>query len=114
MAGSTVTIPPQLVAGPTMRAYIRFQHAFSAADAATGNPESASTVSSIPGGYQDCASDGSGCINLTAFTTNTAGQITGVSVNGQSVAGRIGVGTSSAMQGLVMSDVISYGSQSRE
>lgn len=107
-AGSVITIPPQLVAGPVMRAYIYFEHAFSAADAATGNPDSASTVSSILGGYQLCSSDGSGCDDFTAFITNTAGQVTGFSVNGQPVAGRIATGSNSTIHGLVVSDVIAY------
>lgn len=108
MAESSITVPTQVVAGSMMRAYIRFEHEFTAADAATGQPYPASTVSSIPGGYQLCASDGSGCDDFTAFTTNTAGRITGFSVNGQPVAGRIATGARSSIHGLVVSDVIAY------
>lgn len=108
LAASTATIPSQIGAGPVMRAYLSFEQAFSAAAAATGNPGSAATVSSIPGGYQLCYSNGSGCQDFTAFTTNNAGAITGVSVNGQPVAGRIATGADSAMQGLVVSDAIAY------
>jgi hypothetical protein len=108
LASSTSAIPPQLVAGTVMDTYIRFEQAFSAAEAAVGNPEQASTVSPIPGGYQLCGNDGSGCDDLTGFTTNMAGLITGVSVNGQPVSGRIAAAHDSNMQGLAVSDVISY------
>ena len=52
--------------------------------------------------------NGSGCQSLTKFTTNTAGQITGVSVSGQPVAGRIATAPGATSDGLTISGVFAY------
>lgn len=105
MTASVITVDPRLVAGPVMSAYILYQHESTAADVAAGNTGPAEIMSTIPGGYRLCGGD---CHDFTAFTTNAAGQITGLSVNGEPVAGRIATGTSSSMQGLDVSGVVAY------
>jgi hypothetical protein len=65
----------------------------------------------IAGGFKVCWPDtgyGAGCDSFTQFTTNPAGQITGVSVNGQPVAGRIATASPAASDGLKISDVAAY------
>jgi hypothetical protein len=52
--------------------------------------------------------NGSGCDTFTQFTTNHAGQITGVSVNGQPVAGRIATAPAATSDGLTISGVVAY------
>jgi hypothetical protein len=106
LAQGRIIVKPQLVAGPVMTAYFSFQQELDAAMAATGNPGTARSVSSVPGGYRLCVA--TVCTDFTAFTTNATGQITGVSVNGHPVKGHIATGGSSSMQGLRVSDVIAY------
>lgn len=109
IAPSIVSIPPRTVTGKVMRAYIRFQHALSAAFAATGNPDDAKDVRPIHGGFQICdASGNSGCGTFTQFTTDSAGRITGVSVEGQPVAGRIATAPPASSGGLTISGVVAY------
>jgi hypothetical protein len=103
-------IPARLVAGPLMRAYARFEHAYGTAWAAVGQPNASSNTSQIAGGFKLCWSNdnGSGCDSLTQFSTNPAGQITAVAVNGEPVAGRIATASNATSDGLTISDVVSY------
>jgi hypothetical protein len=68
-------------------------------------------VTPIAGGYKLCPPDtgnGSGCVSVTQFTTNQAGQVTGVSVNGEPVAGRIATAPAATSDGLTISGVVAY------
>ena len=93
--GEAASIPLTLalvVAGTLMRAYARFQHAYGAAWGAIGQPFSSENVTRMAGGFKLCSAgtgSGSGCSAFTQFTADDAGRITGVSVNGRAVAGRI-------------------------
>lgn len=110
-AQSISVIPASVVAGAVMRAYAQFQHAYGAADAAVGQPDSSESVTPIAAGFKLCATDSSGassCEAYTQFTTNNAGQITGVSVNGEPVAGRIATAPEATSDGLRISDVVAY------
>jgi hypothetical protein len=111
LASTTSLIPSSVISGPVMRAYRLVEYEIAAANAAAGNPFSGETVTPIPGGYQLCLPDtGSGaqCGDITQFVTNPAGQITGVSVGGVPVEGRIATGSSSQMAGLKVSGVVAY------
>lgn len=110
-AASIPVIPARAVADTLMRAYARFEHAFGAAWAAVGQPTSGESVTQIAGGFKLCSPDtgnGSGCDTITQFTTNHAGHITGVSVNGQPVVGRIATAPAATSGGLTISDVVAY------
>jgi hypothetical protein len=111
MATSIPVIPARAVADTLMRAYARFEHAFGAAWAAVGQPNPGASVTQIAGGFKLCGPDtgnGSGCVTFTQFTTNHTGQVTGVSVNGQPVAGRIATAPAATSGGLTISDVVAY------
>jgi hypothetical protein len=104
-------IPSSVIAGPVMRAYQLVQYEIAAAAAATGDAASAETVTPIPGGYQLCSQgtgNGPQCSELTQFVTNPTGRITGVSVDGVPVKGRIATGPASYMSGLAVSGVVAY------
>jgi hypothetical protein len=98
------TVPAQIVAGPVVTAYIGLEAGLGAGYAAAG-PYAAESVAQILGGYQTCEPNGGQCSSSTGFTTKAAGQITGVSVNGQPVAGRVASGTDSSLE---VSDVFAY------
>jgi hypothetical protein len=69
------------------------------------------SVTQKGGGFKLCWPDtgnGPGCEAFTQFTTNHAGQITGVSVNGQPVAGRIATAPPAKSGGLTISGVVAY------
>jgi hypothetical protein len=107
MAQSIRSIPAGTVAGPVMRAYILFQDAYSAAWGAAGSPLTAeSATETAGGGYRLCA--GGSCDTFTAFTTNAAGQITGITVDGQPVAGRVATAPDATSDGLTITDVTGY------
>lgn len=111
LASTTSLIPSSVISGPVMRAYRLVEYEISAAHAATGNPFSAETVTPIPGGYQLCLPNtgtGAQCGDITQFVTNPAGKITGVSVGGVPVKGRIATGSSSQMAGLIVSGIVAY------
>ena len=57
--------------------------------------------------WQDSGS-GSGCESFTQFTTSHGGQITGASVDGQPIAGRIATAPAATSAGLTISDVVAY------
>lgn len=106
MAASVPDVPSQVIAGPVMAAYVSYEHAQGEANNATGNPASDYGVTAIGGGFTLCDQSGSGqCITLSQFTTNSRGQVTGVSVNGQPVNGRIATASSASSGGLKISDV---------
>jgi hypothetical protein len=107
LATSASVVPASAVSGPVMTDYATFEQLFASALNASGNPNQAETVAPISGGYELCLS-GSTCTSYTAFTTDSAGQVTGVSVNGQPVAGRLAAGPDSTMSGLTVSDVFAY------
>jgi hypothetical protein len=111
LASTTPLIPSGVISGPVMQAYRLVEYEIGAAYAATGNPFSAETVTPIPGGYQLCSPDtgnGTQCGDITQFVTNPAGQITGVSVGGVPVEGRIATGSPSQTGGLMVSEVVAY------
>jgi hypothetical protein len=104
-------IPAQTIAGAEMLAYAQFEHAYAAALAAIGQPAPTPSVTQITGGFKLCASgtvDASACDTFTEFTTNQEGQITGASVNGQPIAGRIATAPNASSGGLTISNVVSY------
>jgi len=107
MAASIPVIPARSIAGPMMRAYARFQHALGAAWGAAGQPAADESVAKIAGGFKLC-DQSSDCFAYTQFTTNHAGQVTGVSVNGQPVAGRMATAPAVTSGGLTISDVAAY------
>jgi hypothetical protein len=107
MAQPVPDIPAGMVAGAQMLAYAQNEHAQGAAFGAIGQPAPSGSVTQITGGFNICyqASTGSGCTAFTQFTTNSAGQITGVLVNGQPVAGRVATAPSATSDGLTISKV---------
>jgi hypothetical protein len=112
IAASTATIPALRadVAGPVMLAYATDQAIVIDAAASTGSPF-AESVNTIPGGYQECGGNGNGgtsCDSFTAFQHNAAGRITGMSVDGQPVAGRIATGPSDHGPGLTITHTVAY------
>ena len=108
LTSASASVPPTLVSGPVMAAYITFDQELKAAEAASGTASyPPSTLSGSTGSYQLCSPVGGGCYTYNAFTTNAAGQITGMSVNGHPIAGRIATGTSSTGQ-LRLSSVVAY------
>ncbi len=108
MAGSIPDFPAGVVAGTLMRAYVRFEHAYGAAWGAVGQPIASDSVTQALGGFKLCSttSPGSGCERYGEFTTNHAGRITGVSVNGQPAAGRVATAPAATSDGLTISDVV--------
>lgn len=111
MAASISVVPDRAITGSVMRAYVQFEHAYGAAAGAVGRPVPSESVAQIAGGFKMCSPDtgsGSGCDTFTQFTTNYAGQITGLSVNGEPVAGRIAVAPAATSDGLTISDVAAY------
>jgi hypothetical protein len=112
LAESIPAIPAKVVSGTLMGAYARFQHAYAAALGAVGQPASSESITPITGGFKVCypaaGSYGPYCEYFTKFITNQAGQITGVSVNGQPVAGRIATAPDATSGGLTISSVIAY------
>lgn len=106
ISSSIPVVPTGVVAGPAMRAYIQFQHAYGSAWAAVGQPSPTADVTQIAGGFKLC--DTTSCDAFTQFTTNNIGQITGVSVNGQTVTGRIATAPSATSGGLTISAVAAY------
>ena len=112
LAASIPVIPARVIAGPLMRAYAWFQHAYGAALGAAGQPESSGTVTPITGGFKTCypatGSNGPSCKDFTQFTTNQAGQVTGMAVHGQPVAGRIATAPPATSDGLTIGGVVAY------
>ena len=111
LASGTGSVPSRVVTGKVMTAYVLEQKTGSAAGAASGNAAPAESVTKIAGGYQLCGTDNNGssfCDSLTNFITDAAGRITGVSVDGQPIAARIGTGPADTSSGLVLSDVVAY------
>jgi hypothetical protein len=111
LAQSIPVIPAGVVGGAVMRAYARFEHAYGAALGAGGQPAPSDSVTQIAGGFKLCWPDtgnGSGCDAFTQFTTNHAEQVTGASVNGQPVAGRIATAPAATSDGLTISGVAAY------
>jgi hypothetical protein len=112
-AASILTLPSvrPALAGPVMVPYAQFEATLTAAAASAGSPFPAAAVTPIPGGYNLCGDNGSGgttCTAYTAFQHNAAGRITGVSVNGQPVAGRLSTGPDNAGPGLAITHVVAY------
>lgn len=94
-----------------MRTYARFESLFAEANAASGSPDASETVSTIPGGYQDCGPDSNGntvCDAFTGFRTDASGLITDFAVNGHPVAPRLAAGGSGTGSQLTISDVVAY------
>lgn len=94
-----------------MRAYVRYEHANGAAWAAVGQPNPGESVTRIADGFKLCwraSGSGSGCYTFTQLTTDHAGQITGASVDGQSISGRIATAPAATSGGLTISDVTAY------
>ena len=111
MAASIPDVPEHAVSGPVMLAYSQFEHAYGAAWGAIGRPEPGESVGQITDGFKLCWPDtgtGPGCDTFNHFTTNQAGQITGLSVNGESVAGRIASAPTTTSGGLTINDVEAY------
>jgi hypothetical protein len=113
LAASIPVIPARVVAGPLMRAYVRIQTAYAAALGAIGSPDTAGKVSDrAGGGFKTCYPAVNGnrayCVAFTQFTTNRAGQVTGMAVDGQPVAGRIATAPNATSGGLTISGVVAY------
>lgn len=112
LTATIVVIPARAVAGPLMRAYARFQHASSSAWGAVGQPDQTGKVTQITGGFKMCwpatANSAASCQKFTQFTTNQAGQVTGMSVDGEPVAGRIATALAATSDGLTISGVVAY------
>lgn len=111
LSASIPAIPGGVVAGAVMRAYSQFETAYGSARGAAGSPNPSSSVVPISGGFKLCWPDtgnGSGCDTFTQFTANHASQITGVSVNGQPVVGRIATAPAVTSGGLRISGVVAY------
>jgi hypothetical protein len=99
----------KLVAGPVMTHYIRFQVINAEAWEQSGQGNASASVTATSGGsYQMCYPQGGGCQAFTAFQSDSAGRITGMSVDGQPVADRLATGPSDRGNGLVLTDVGSY------
>ena len=111
LAESTPVVPDRAVSGALMHAYGQFQYAYGAAWGTAGQPFSSESVTQIADGFKLCWPDtgnGAGCETVTRFTTNHAGQITGFSVNGEPVVGRISTASTATSDGLTISDVAAY------
>ena len=111
MAVSIPVVPDRAVSGVVMGAYVQFEHAYGAAWGTVGRPVPSESVTQIADGFKLCSPDtgnGSGCDTFTQFTTNHAGQITGLSVNGESVVGRIATAPTATSDGLTISGVAAY------
>jgi hypothetical protein len=98
------------ISGPVMGNYVKFEELFDQAYAADGQPLSPETMTTIPGGYQLCAtSDGStSCDSFTGWQTNAQGRITDLDVDGQLIAPRLAAGRPNGGSQLAISDVLSY------
>ncbi len=111
MAASIPVVPDEAVAGAVMGAYVQFEHAYGAAAGAVGQPWPSYSVVQITDGFKLCWSDtgnGTGCETFTQFITNHVGQITGLSVEGEPVAGRIATAPAVTSDGLTISGVAAY------
>ena len=111
MAKSIPVVPDRAVSGSVTRAYSQFEYAYGAAWGAAGQPLSSESVTQIADGFKLCWPDtgnGSGCDTLTQFITNHAGRITGLSVNGEPVVGRIATASAATSGGLTIRDVVAY------
>ena len=99
------------ISGPVMRNYAQFESLLAEANAAAGSPDTPGTVSTIPGGYQDCGTDSNGstsCDSFTGFRTDASGRITDFAVNGHLISPRLAAGASSTGSQLAISDVVAY------
>jgi hypothetical protein len=77
----------KLVAGPVMTHYVTLQVTEDLAGEASGEGAASGTVAATGGNtYQSCDTQGGGCQSFTAFTADPAGQITGMSVDGRTIA----------------------------
>jgi hypothetical protein len=110
IAESISAVPGDVVSGALMRAYAEFQYAYTAAWAAVGQPDAIGSVTQVTGGFKICtpSSSGSVCDTFTHWTTNRTGQITGTSVDGQPVAGRMATAPDATSDGLTISGVAAY------
>jgi hypothetical protein len=110
MAASIAAVPGDVVSGALMRAYAEFQHAYTAAWAAVGQPVASGSVTQVSGGFKICSASPSGeiCDTFTDWTINHTGQITGTSVDGQPVAGRMATAPDDTSDGLTISGVVAY------
>ena len=112
MAASVKAVPDRVVAGSLMLTYIRFEHAYDAAWAAAGQPNAVARVARIAGGFKLCQPATSnivaGCVRFTRFTLNQAGQVTGLSVDGEPINGRLASGPAASSGGLRISGVVAY------
>jgi hypothetical protein len=77
-----------------------------------GQPNQTGHVTQITGGFKLCypatSNAAASCEAFTQFTTNRAGQVTGVAVIGQPVAGRIATAPAATSDGLTISSVVAY------
>lgn len=66
----------------------------------------------MTGGFKVCdpatANSPASCETFTQFTTNQAGQVTGMAVKDQPVAGRVATAPAATSDGLTISDVVAY------
>jgi len=112
MAASISAVPARAVAGSLMLTYIRFEHAYKAAWAAAGQPNAVASVARMAGGFKLCQPATSniqaGCVRFTRFAVNRAGQVTGLSVDGEPVDDRVASGPDASSGGLRISGVVAY------
>ena len=112
LAATITVIPARVVAGPLMRAYAQFEHAYSSAKGAAGQPDQPGNVTETTGGFKVCypatSNAAANCEAFTQFTTNQAGQVTGMAVKGQPVADRIATAPVATSDGLMITNVVAY------
>lgn len=99
-----------IVSGPVMMAYIQIEAMDDVAAAANGHPVPKEKVSTIPGGYQGCASlNGSSyCDSFTGWVTDASGRITDLNIDGGLIASRIATCTPAGGSQLAITDVVAY------
>ena len=99
------------VSGTVMRNYVKLQDIADEAGEATGQPSTAEQVTVAgPGSFQLCypQDSGGGCQTFSNFLSGKSGRITGMSVDGVPVKGRLAIAPDASGGGVSITDVASY------
>lgn len=96
------------VAGPVMPSYLRMEALWDDIDTAAGVPGQPGAVKNVADGFQICYAGQGGCQSLTGFHWDSAGLITGFTVDGQLISPRLAVGGTYSGSALTFSSVYSY------